>query len=144
MFSRYISPPSSGLTLPFQGTHTPSFPWLFWQQVTPPPPLSLCCCFFLLLDFHSNFTWHAAGTISCATIGSLRIPLHTMVTFPLSQFLSGLDWPTSTSGWSFHVCFAQLAPPPSEPEDGCDMFLQNVGLSPNHTALQPRKPYSWS
>jgi hypothetical protein len=27
-------------------------------------------------------------------------------------------------------------------EDGGDMFLRNVELSPNYTALKPTKPYS--
>jgi hypothetical protein len=30
-----------------------------------------------------------------------------------------------------------------ETVDGGDMFLRNVGLSPNYTALQPREPQSW-
>jgi hypothetical protein len=29
-----------------------------------------------------------------------------------------------------------------DPEYGGDMFLQNTGLSPNYTVLQPRSPYS--
>jgi hypothetical protein len=31
---------------------------------------------------------------------------------------------------------------PFDPEDGGDMFLENVRLSPKYRALQPRKPYS--
>jgi hypothetical protein len=31
---------------------------------------------------------------------------------------------------------------PFRPEDGGDMFLENVDLSPKYRALQPRKPYS--
>jgi hypothetical protein len=30
------------------------------------------------------------------------------------------------------------------PQDGGDMFLQYIGLSPNYTALQPRKLYTSS
>jgi hypothetical protein len=30
-----------------------------------------------------------------------------------------------------------------DPKDGSDMFLRNVGRSPNYTALQPGRPYSY-
>jgi hypothetical protein len=34
---------------------------------------------------------------------------------------------------------------PFSPEDDGDMYLQNISLSPNYLALQPRKLYSsWS
>jgi hypothetical protein len=29
-----------------------------------------------------------------------------------------------------------------DPEDADDLFLRNVVLNPNYTALQPRRPYS--
>jgi hypothetical protein len=44
-----------------------------------------------------------------------------------------LNYPPFT-GFFFGVFF--------DPENGGDMFLRNVGLSPNYTALKPITPYS--
>jgi hypothetical protein len=42
--------------------------------------------------------------------------------------------PSASSDFSLDILF--------DPEDGCDVFLQNVGLPPNYTALQLRTLYS--
>jgi hypothetical protein len=49
-------------------------------------------------------------------------------------------------------CSSELSLPPASavlllglffgPEDGGDMFIRNVGLSPIYTASQPRRPYT--
>jgi hypothetical protein len=45
---------------------------------------------------------------------------------------STLSFPRVSAGFLFRLLF--------DPEDGDDIFLRNIGFSPNYTALQPRGP----
>jgi hypothetical protein len=44
--------------------------------------------------------------------------------------------------WRWKNTFFCAVTPCGLERDGGDMFLRNVGLSPNYTALQPRRQYS--
>lgn len=50
----------------------------------------------------------------------------------------------ATRAEQFAVCFSWfLLSLQFDPEDGGNMFIRNVGFSPNYTVLQPRRPYSF-
>jgi hypothetical protein len=53
-------------------------------------------------------------------------------------------WIVAPCSWGRELCFCLLLGFLFDPEDGVDIFLRNVGLSPNYTALLLTRPYSSS
>jgi hypothetical protein len=99
-------------TLPFQGTHTPSFPWLFLKQRIPSPSWSFPLCFALViphLQRHLACSWPFSGP----NRGEEGTPLSPVVdsghtsTVTLSHSL--FEACTRILRWILHVQFSRLA-----------------------------------
>jgi hypothetical protein len=88
---------------------------------------------WILRDFPSLYRKNFRHqTFKQTTIASFQI--HTQSHFTLCRSQSKLNLPPASAGFIITLVF--------NPEDGGDMFLRNVGLSPNYTPFKPRQAYS--